>query len=627
MTFFLQYLFKLSVSLAVVYLLYQLLFRRLTFYNHNRWYLLGYTFLSFLIPFIDISPVLQRNDWSETSLVNWVPVLHTGNTTIISATGNTFSPWKVLLIITVTGMVVMFTRLLIQFLSFRKMRRKAVALDASSLKIYQVNEKIIPFSFGNSIFINRYLHTETELQEIIRHEFVHVKQRHSIDIIWAEVLCLFNWFNPFAWLLKKAIRQNLEFIADNKVLENGINKKEYQYLLLKVIGNHQYSIATAFNFSSLKKRIAMMNKLRSARVNLLRFLFILPLLAVILVSFREQIGDTLKVGKQNNNPVFADTIPEVRHLNSKGYYIDVKDKKGECELVIKDENRKEVKRILLTEWNKNKSHYEGLYGEILPPPPTVPPGSLPVAAPPTPTAESLPPGMPTAPLPPIPSKDNNITRVSDDFEITTDKARITLKNGKTEYYDLTDVKQKKDFESKYGRIISIATPADITAPVVVLGSGVGITTTTLAPSRVALATEGVLTTAVSAKPVRGGVASTTPIVAIAPSVSEGVAVIDDRDYQIHGTEDIIVKITKHTTRKELDAFIQQMKAKDIVLTYDEIEYNDKGQLVVLTGTMASSDGSKSRFVASDFETLILAMIKKSDRTYFKVSTRDQKEVI
>ena len=131
------------------------------------------------------------------------------------------------------------------------------------MKLYEVNDPIIPFSFGNSIFINRRQHTEPELQEIIRHEFVYIRQKHSIDMLWTELLCLLNWFNPFAWLLKKAIRQNLEFIADQEVLDHGISKKEYQYLLLKVTGNNQYSIATPFNFSSLKKRIAMMNKLQS----------------------------------------------------------------------------------------------------------------------------------------------------------------------------------------------------------------------------------------------------------------------------------------------------------------------------------------------------------------------------
>src|SRR5206468_756662 len=139
------------------------------------------------------------------------------------------------------GMLIMLCRLVLQFFSFKKMLQKAEAVTADGMNLYQVNDNIIPFSFGNSIFINRHLHTEGELQEIIRHEFVHVKQRHSIDIIWAELLCIVNWYNPFAWLLKRSIRQNLEFIADNKVLENGINKKEYQYLLLKVIGNSQYS--------------------------------------------------------------------------------------------------------------------------------------------------------------------------------------------------------------------------------------------------------------------------------------------------------------------------------------------------------------------------------------------------
>ena len=188
------------------------------------------------------------------------------------------------------------------------MMKRAKAIPGDKVNLFQVDENIIPFSFGNSIFINQHLHTAEELQEIIRHEFVHVKQKHSVDIIWGEVLCLVNWYNPFAWLLKKSIRQNLEFIADNKVLENGIDKKQYQYLLLKVIGNNQFSIAPKFNFSSLKKRIAMMNKLKTAKLHLVRFLFILPLLAVILLSFRKQIGDSLMPERETARLAY-DTIP------------------------------------------------------------------------------------------------------------------------------------------------------------------------------------------------------------------------------------------------------------------------------------------------------------------------------
>ncbi len=376
MPFFFIYLFKLSVSLTVVFLFYHFVLRKLTFYNWNRWYLLGYTLISFVIPFINITPALHKNELTEITLVQWVPLLYKSGDT--SLTG-----WNILYLLIITGMLVLLIRLIVQLISFRRMKRKAIFISEEGIRLYQVDESIIPFSFGNAVFINRHLHTAVELEEIIRHEFVHVKQRHSIDIMLGEILCLLNWYNPFAWMLQKSIRQNLEFIADNKVIENGFNKKQYQYLLLKVIGNNQFSIAPKFNFSSLKKRIAMMNKNKSAKLHLLRFLFLLPVLAFILVSFRKEIGDTL-TGKQKELQVapvtnVSDTIPEVTEKNSKGYIINIKDKKGECLLVIKDKTGKEVKRMLLTDWNENPEKYEALYGKIPPPPPPKAPPALPTA--------------------------------------------------------------------------------------------------------------------------------------------------------------------------------------------------------------------------------------------------------
>ncbi|MBL7732274.1 MAG: hypothetical protein JNM88_13940 [Chitinophagaceae bacterium] len=296
------YFIKVAISLSVVFLFYYFILRKLTFYNHNRWYLLGYTLLSLFIPFINISPVLQKNDWEQSLAVKWLPVFGGGNATgAVAEEGSRLTAWDVLLIIIVIGMIIMFCRLVLQFVSFHRMRRNAKLIQAGGMNLYQVDEPIIPFSFGHSIFINSRQHTEQELQEIISHEFVHVKQLHSIDIIWGELLCLLNWYNPFAWLLRHSIRQNLEFIADNKVLEKGVNRKQYQYLLLKVIGNNQYSIASKFNFSSLKKRIAMMNKLKSTRKQLLRLLFLLPATAVLLLAFRSRW--TANEKQQSNNTV------------------------------------------------------------------------------------------------------------------------------------------------------------------------------------------------------------------------------------------------------------------------------------------------------------------------------------
>ena len=235
------------------------------------------------------------------------------------------------------------------------------------------------------------------------------------------MLCIINWYNPFAWLLKRSIRQNLEFIADNKVVENGIDKKEYQYLLLKVIGNNQFSIATQFNFSSLKKRIAMMNKTKSARLQVGRFLFLVPVLAIILLAFRKSFNDLTEIQNQiSPSIILTDTIPDVNTPNSKGYYIDIKDNKGNCMVVIKDKNKKEVKRLLLTEWNEKPGYYENLYGEILSP------IKLEIEK----TIKASNPDVRTVTV------KNNI-------------ATVTLNNGKKEIYTLSLSPEKKAFENKY----------------------------------------------------------------------------------------------------------------------------------------------------------------------------------
>ncbi|HRQ51714.1 MAG TPA: M56 family metallopeptidase, partial [Agriterribacter sp.] len=150
-----------------------------------------------------------------------------------------------------------------------------------------VNSRIIPFAFGKSIFMNRQLHDAKDMEDIIKHEFVHIRQKHSIDIIWAELLCVLNWYNPFVWWIRSSIKQNLEYLADKTVLQDGMDKKQYQYLLLKVLGDHRFAIAQPFNFSSLKKRIAMMNKMQNTSIHLLKFLFMLPLIAVMVMAFRE----------------------------------------------------------------------------------------------------------------------------------------------------------------------------------------------------------------------------------------------------------------------------------------------------------------------------------------------------
>jgi hypothetical protein len=275
------------------------------------------------------------------------------------------------LFIVATGAVVLSLRLILQYFSFLKIRRKAELLSGNETKIYHVEADIIPFSFGNSIFINKQLHSLDELQEIVHHEFVHVKQKHSVDILWSEMLCIVNWYNPFSWLLKRSIRQNLEFIADSKVLEGGMNKQEYQYLLLKVIGNNHFSIASKFNFSSLKKRIAMMNKMKTARMHIVKFLFILPLVAVLLIAFRKKEYEANSTRSQLKHvsqtialpsaSAVNDTIPKAskKQIDRSSDHFGITDKKA----VIHLRNGK-TEEYDLTD-SVQRRNFEANYGKII----------------------------------------------------------------------------------------------------------------------------------------------------------------------------------------------------------------------------------------------------------------------
>ncbi len=191
-----EYIIKISICLSVVYIFYQLFLRRLTFYNWNRWYLLGYSALSFIIPLVDIMPQLQKRELESNAVLDWIPAW--GTPLPQKSLLETLTSWDWALIVVSIGILFFLVRFLIKLYSFLLLKKNAELISAQQTLLYQLNENITPFSFGNAIYINRHLHNEDELQEIIRHEFVHVKQKHTIDIIFCELLCITNWFNPFA---------------------------------------------------------------------------------------------------------------------------------------------------------------------------------------------------------------------------------------------------------------------------------------------------------------------------------------------------------------------------------------------------------------------------------------------
>ena len=458
----LPYLFKLSIAVMVVFLFYHWVLRRLTFYNWNRWYLLFYAAICFVIPFINIDPVLQKSQLDANQLIVLIPSLSGAPIAQISSPNEAWNLENCLLVLLLLGSILMTLRILLQHFSLIRMKRSARLMVNDKVKLYQVDKSIIPFSFGNSIFVNQYQHSEQELQEIIRHEFIHVKQHHTLDILFAELFCILNWYNPFAWLIRNAIRQNLEFIADREVLQKGIDKKEYQYLLLKVIGVSQFSIATKFNFTSLKKRIAMMNKMRTAKVHLVKFLFMFPILLVLLVSFREQLSGAVAPLPFTDSG-FGDTIPatvikktgvkmpdSIQSIKVNNEVITVQLKNGRKETY---DQRKPADRAA----------FDKKYGSLLPPPPPPP------LAPRSPKASVTPPEAPG-----LPDKEDWVRATANSkgyiLSVADNNGEciviIKNKQGKIEKSMLlTDwTAQEKTNEAKYGVLPPPPPPAPPTAP-------------------------------------------------------------------------------------------------------------------------------------------------------------------
>ncbi|TLV03183.1 M56 family metallopeptidase [Dyadobacter luticola] len=314
---FIEYLIKLSVSLAAVSLFYQLILRRLTFYDWNRWFFIGGTFVSFLIPLINVNqtipdfPVKTGGTW-----VSNIPSIHHINPAatlhVAQTQSHTFSYETWVLMLVWVGVAVMLGRFLLQVVFYVRVRKHARLVSSEGVNIYHLEKNVNPFSFGNSIFFNPDLHQPEDLKNIILHEYVHVRQKHSFDIIWSELLCIVCWFNPFVWLIRYAMRQNLEFIADRKVLENHVDARQYQYLLLKVAGVPAYRIANQFSFSSLKQRIIMMNKGKTPQIFLAWFLFSLPLIVLLVVMFRKEIGEL--TGQQIAQLTTTKSLPKDKKL-------------------------------------------------------------------------------------------------------------------------------------------------------------------------------------------------------------------------------------------------------------------------------------------------------------------------
>ena len=327
------YQIKVGLCLIAFYLLWKLLLSRETFHRFNRVALLTVMALAMVLPWMRLSldaaaPVAQQMVVLEDLIV-------TPNGQVAAQQ----SSWSVMGIATVLyfiGMALVAAWLLHSQWNLRRLmkngRRESLPEGAT---LHVVPGDISPFSYFRHIVINEQDYRDNP-REILIHEQAHIDLRHSLDIIFWSLVALFQWWNPAAWLLGRELRQVHEYEADMAVLNQGVDVKQYQLLLIrKSVGDKLFSMANNFNYQSLKKRIRMMTMNKSSRWNTLRALAVVPVIALALLAFANPKSVAAVVTNQPahvtpapvalpepaqaetaTQPVEAEAVPEAVEVNT-----------------------------------------------------------------------------------------------------------------------------------------------------------------------------------------------------------------------------------------------------------------------------------------------------------------------
>ena len=295
-TFFV-YILKTSICLTGFYLFYRLLLSKETFHRFNRVALLGILLLSLLIPFCEIT--VPKESEVQQTLVTIEQILTLADhvpQTEVQALPSSMPLWlPVLLCIYLLGILFFLGRNLYSLFHMLRLLhggRQEKLEKGITLIIHDKN--IAPFSWMKYVVIS-----EKDLQEnskeILIHEMAHVHNRHSIDLLISDICIIFQWFTPASWLLKQELQNIHEYEADETVIRQGVNAKQYQLLLIKkAVGTRLYSMANSFNHSKLKKRITMMLKEKSSPWARMKYLYVLPVAAITLTTFaRPEISNEL----------------------------------------------------------------------------------------------------------------------------------------------------------------------------------------------------------------------------------------------------------------------------------------------------------------------------------------------
>ena len=304
MGFFFVYILKSGVCLSLFYLFYRLLLSKETFYRFNRIALLGILVFSLLLPLIEVTKAPQNEINQAVLTIEQLLVMaenhqETQVTTVVEG-DDLVDTWRspvhwieIVLLFYIAGIFFLVCRNVYSLFRLVRLMNTAQRRQIDKHTVLLVHDRnVAPFSWMKFVVISR-TDLEENGREILIHECAHIRKHHSWDLLIADICIFFQWFNPGAWLLKQELQNIHEYEADEAVINEGINARDYQLLLIKkAVGTRLYSMANSFNHSKLKKRITMMLKEKSNPWARLKYLYVLPLATIAVTAFaRPEISE------------------------------------------------------------------------------------------------------------------------------------------------------------------------------------------------------------------------------------------------------------------------------------------------------------------------------------------------
>jgi len=311
------YLVKVAMGSTILLCSYWLLFKNETFHFRNRIFLLLSLLIPLVIPIINISPVIDspnvnRGVIDSGVIISTSHAVESGITNTIERI--TFT--EVLFYIYLVGLLFILARIITGIFTINRIKRKGNKALYQDIPLVLMKQDLVPFTFLNKIFISEKLYREKDCDDIIWHESIHVRQRHYLDLFISELFLALQWFNPSAWIIREAIRENHEYMADNYAKDKTESLERYQLSLLGIHGLEKvFPLANNFNHSIIKKRIIMMNKSKTRPGALLKTLLAIPLVALIficLVANTSALNIAQPASEIDNHAVSssADVLPQ-----------------------------------------------------------------------------------------------------------------------------------------------------------------------------------------------------------------------------------------------------------------------------------------------------------------------------